>query len=252
MMHAHELGYEGAVVHRDLAAPRASATSRLTWHGFFSYLTWGSALTPAQSLAKAASQSGLYPEQRQNPQQRLRHASLVLRLGSLGAVLRSTLFRRLLHPRPCRACHADDVIANARQVLHATTADEHQRVLLEVVPLPRDVRCVTSMLVRQPHTRNLAQAPSSAFLGVWVNTRTQTPRRCGHRLQRRALALALVTRVSTFSDELTDRRHERLPHVQMTPLRAKTLVGQDAWQNECAPGLEAVPEPRQTWHLRRG
>ena len=34
---------------------------------------------------------------------------------------------------------ADDVVANAREVLHAAAADEHDRVLLEVVALARDV-----------------------------------------------------------------------------------------------------------------
>ena len=34
---------------------------------------------------------------------------------------------------------ADDVVANARQVLHAAAADEDDRVLLEVVTLARDV-----------------------------------------------------------------------------------------------------------------
>src|SRR6478736_1674093 len=35
---------------------------------------------------------------------------------------------------------ADDLVANARQILHTTTTHEHDRVLLEVVPLTRDVR----------------------------------------------------------------------------------------------------------------
>src|SRR5205085_10087622 len=34
---------------------------------------------------------------------------------------------------------ADDLVAHARQVLHAAAANEHDRVLLEVVPLARDV-----------------------------------------------------------------------------------------------------------------
>src|SRR4051812_5549736 len=35
---------------------------------------------------------------------------------------------------------ADHLVAHARQVLDATATDEHDRVLLEVVPLARDVR----------------------------------------------------------------------------------------------------------------
>src|ERR1700742_938152 len=35
---------------------------------------------------------------------------------------------------------ANDVIANARKVLHAATADQNNRVLLKIVALARDVR----------------------------------------------------------------------------------------------------------------
>src|SRR5688572_29051158 len=35
---------------------------------------------------------------------------------------------------------ADDVVPYARQVLHTASADQHDRVLLEVVPLAGDVR----------------------------------------------------------------------------------------------------------------
>src|SRR5688500_4025351 len=34
---------------------------------------------------------------------------------------------------------ADDLVADTRQVLHTTAAHEHDRVLLQVVPLTRDV-----------------------------------------------------------------------------------------------------------------
>src|SRR5690606_7500199 len=51
---------------------------------------------------------------------------------------------------------ANDVVTHARQVLHASTANEHDRVLLEVVTLARDVRG-DLVLVRQPNARDLAQ-----------------------------------------------------------------------------------------------
>src|SRR5262245_51399531 len=66
-------------------------------------------------------------------------------LGALDAVLRTTLRAGLLvgvrraggAGRVERA--ADDVVANAREILHAATADEHDAVLLQVVALARDV-----------------------------------------------------------------------------------------------------------------
>src|SRR5579862_4789342 len=50
----------------------------------------------------------------------------------------------------------DHLVAEARQVLHAAAADEHDRVLLEVVALARDVRPDLHP-VGEPDTRNLAQ-----------------------------------------------------------------------------------------------
>src|SRR6478609_7711803 len=51
---------------------------------------------------------------------------------------------------------ADDVVLDRRQVLHAATADEDHRVLLEVVADARDVGRDLH-LVGQPHARDLAQ-----------------------------------------------------------------------------------------------
>ena len=51
---------------------------------------------------------------------------------------------------------ADDVVAHARQVLHAAAADQHHRVLLQVVALAGDVGRDLHA-VGQPHARDLAQ-----------------------------------------------------------------------------------------------
>src|SRR5260221_13897589 len=59
-------------------------------------------------------------------------------LRPLRAVLRARLLA-VLHARGVERA-ADDVIAHAREVFDATAADQHDRVLLEVVPLARDVR----------------------------------------------------------------------------------------------------------------
>src|SRR4051812_8039508 len=68
----------------------------------------------------------------------LRGMIVAFLLRTLRAVLAARLLAVLDARRIERA--ADDVIANAREILHATTADEDDRVLLEVVPLARDVR----------------------------------------------------------------------------------------------------------------
>src|SRR5688500_12416602 len=75
-------------------------------------------------------------------------------LLGLHAVLRAGLLA-VRHPggveRP-----ADDLVADARQVLDAAAAHEHHRVLLEVVALARDVDGDLHP-VGEPHARDLAQ-----------------------------------------------------------------------------------------------
>src|SRR5271154_4923423 len=62
---------------------------------------------------------------------RRRRAIDVSLFGSLGAVERTALLA-VLHA--LRVEHAaDDVIAHARQVLHAATAQEHHRMFLQIV-----------------------------------------------------------------------------------------------------------------------
>src|SRR5688572_23933093 len=67
----------------------------------------------------------------------LRGICRYLLLGALGAVLGSALAAVGDTGGVERA--ADDVVAHARQVLHAAAADEDDRVLLQVVPLAGDV-----------------------------------------------------------------------------------------------------------------
>src|SRR5215471_14445988 len=57
-------------------------------------------------------------------------------------LLRSVARASLLAVRDARGVErgADDLVADAREILHAAAADEHDRVLLEVVPLAGDVR----------------------------------------------------------------------------------------------------------------
>src|SRR6185436_13058836 len=59
------------------------------------------------------------------------------RLRRLGAVLGATLLAVLHALGVERAAH--DVVAHARQVFHPAAADQHHRVLLQVVALAADV-----------------------------------------------------------------------------------------------------------------
>src|ERR687896_947218 len=72
----------------------------------------------------------------------------------LGAVLRAALLAVGDAGRVERG--ADDLVPDARQVLDAAAADEHDGVLLEVVPLARDVRR-DLVEVRQPDARDFPQ-----------------------------------------------------------------------------------------------
>src|SRR3990170_1690501 len=58
-------------------------------------------------------------------------------LRPLGAVLRTALLAVLDALRVEHA--AEDVVADAGKILHAAAADEHHRVLLQVMALARDV-----------------------------------------------------------------------------------------------------------------
>src|SRR5579871_6018569 len=78
----------------------------------------------------------------------------LLLLFALGAVLGAALFTVRGSGRVESA--ANNVIANARQILDASAAHEHDRVLLQVVTDARDVRG-DLFAVRQPHARHFAQ-----------------------------------------------------------------------------------------------
>src|SRR5690606_39699552 len=77
-----------------------------------------------------------------------------LLLGPFGAVLGSTLLTISNARTVERAAHR--VIAHTGQILHTPTADQHNRVLLQVVPLATNVADDLEA-VRQPHFCDLAQ-----------------------------------------------------------------------------------------------
>src|SRR5919205_2965418 len=108
---------------------------------------------------------------------------------------------------------ADDLVAHARQVLDAAAAHEHDRVLLQVVALTRDVDRDLHP-VREPHARDLAQRRVRLLRGGGVDARAHAaPLRRGHALlaslagleARRGQLLRL--RVAALADQLGSRRH---------------------------------------------
>src|SRR4051794_13820122 len=108
---------------------------------------------------------------------------------------------------------AHDLVAHARQVLDAAAADEHDRVLLEVVPLARDVGGDLDA-ARDAHARDLAQR------GVRLLGRRRVHARADPApLGRGDLLLAALAglearcgellglRMATLADQLRGRRH---------------------------------------------
>src|SRR5690606_27824679 len=111
------------------------------------------------------------------------------------------------------------------QVLHTTTPDQHRRVLLEVVPLARNVRRHLHA-VAEAHTGDLAErrvgllrghgadlGAHPTLLGRTLATPQATSipaQRVVGVAQRRSLGL-LADPLPPFSDQLVDRRHVRYP-----------------------------------------
>src|SRR6195952_1932460 len=102
---------------------------------------------------------------------------------------------------------ANDLVANARQVLHATTAHEHDRVLLQVVALARDVRGDLD-LVREAHARDLAERGVRLLRGGRVDARADTAS-LGTPLEGRGLGLLDLV-LAAPADQLLNGGHSFL------------------------------------------
>ena len=99
---------------------------------------------------------------------------------------------------------ANDVVTNARQVLHAATSDHDHRVLLQVVSLARDVRRDFHP-VGQPHAGHLAQRRVRLLRRAGVDAETDAALlRAG--LERRDLVPELLD-FPPPGHELVHRRH---------------------------------------------
>src|SRR3954471_12838430 len=101
---------------------------------------------------------------------------------------------------------ADDLVADTRQVADATAAHEHDRVLLQVVPLTGDVGRHLDA-AREPDAGDLAQRRVRLLRGVGEHARAHAAP-LGGALQRARLALGGLG-LPALADQLLDRGHTR-------------------------------------------
>src|SRR3954469_4481755 len=120
----------------------------------------------------------------------------------LGAVFGAALPPVLDALRVVRA--PDDVIAHAGQVLDAAAADQHDRVLLQMVALAGDVAGHLEP-VGQPHARHLAQRRVRLLRSRRIDARADAP--LLRALLHRRNLVARRYRLTRIIDQLVDRRH---------------------------------------------
>src|SRR5215469_9308079 len=120
----------------------------------------------------------------------------------LGAVFRPALPAILDALRVMRA--ADDVVADAGEVLDAATADQHHRVLLQIMPLAGNV-------ARHLEAVGEADASHLAQGGIRLFRRDRIDARADAALLRALLhrrdLVAREHRLARIPDQLIDRRH---------------------------------------------
>src|SRR5207237_6866155 len=98
----------------------------------------------------------------------------------------------------------NDLVPDAGQVLHTAAADEHDRVLLQVVADPGDVRRDLDT-AGQTHTGDLAERRVRLLRGGRVDTRAHAAP-LGTSLERRRLGLVDLV-LAALADQLLDRGH---------------------------------------------
>jgi hypothetical protein len=133
------------------------------------------------------------------------------------ASLRAVPTARLLAPAHTLGVEraADDLVANAGQVLHPAAADEHDRVLLQVVPDARDV-CRDLDARREPHAGDLAQRGVGLLGRGRVDARADAAA-LRAALERRRLRLTELG-LASLADQLLDRWHGRCCPFRRTSL----------------------------------
>ena len=125
-----------------------------------------------------------------------------LLLASLHAVLGSTL-RSAVDTESVEGT-SDDVVANTGKVSDTTTSNEHDRVLLEVVPLSTDV-CTDLATVGQPNSSNLTERGVWFLRGLGLHLKADTSS-LGTRVKVTDLTLG-VGLAARLADELINRGH---------------------------------------------
>src|SRR3974390_2396604 len=134
---------------------------------------------------------------------RRRRAIAVIPLfRTLGAVERTALFAVFDALRVEHA--ADDVIAHAGQVLHAAAAEQHNRVLLQVMAFAGDI-AHDFVAVGEAHLGHLAQRRVRLFGRCRVDARADAALLRAPRQRWNLVALRLLT--ARLADQLIDRRH---------------------------------------------
>src|SRR5271154_4398228 len=146
-------------------------------------------------------------------------------LRTLGAVERTALLAVFHALRVENA--ADDVIANARKVLHAAAAEQHDRVLLKIVAFARDV-AHDFIAVRQTHLRDFAKRGVRLLRRRRVDARAHAALLRTAREGRNLVALRLFA--ARLADQLIDRRHSLFQVLVFVPanqtaIQAKAFFG---------------------------
>src|SRR4051795_13534651 len=98
----------------------------------------------------------------------------------------------------------DNLVAHAREILHAAAAHEHHRVLLQVVADAGDVGGDLDA-TGEPHASDLAQRRVRLLRRRRVHARADTAA-LGRTLQRRGLGLLDLV-LAALADQLVDRGH---------------------------------------------
>src|SRR6187401_2377498 len=99
---------------------------------------------------------------------------------------------------------ADDLVADTRKVLHPAAADEHDRVLLEVVADTRDVSGDLDA-ARQAHAGDLAEGGVRLLRGGRVDARADAAS-LGRALEGRRLGLRRLV-LPALADQLVNGGH---------------------------------------------
>src|SRR5687768_14668149 len=133
----------------------------------------------------------------------LRGISALLLLGAVAAASLLTVLDALGVERA-----ADDLVADTGKVLHPAAADEHDRVLLEVVAHARDVRRDLDA-AGQSHTSDLAQSGVRLLRGGGVDAGANTAT-LGRTLQGRRLVLRHLV-LAALADQLLNGGHLVVP-----------------------------------------